>query len=219
MNEQLNLRRHGSSLRHAFNGLVFALVICAVVLGSTAGWMRYTKRRTSGLKDATQQTVGTVVSEISLAAGGLAPNDTAPRYICPQCSSYCWTQSKAGYLMCPFCKQPMVQEIPGIVAAAGLVAGDPMAMPIIPIQVGVKPVHADRGSCTNCHLVIRTATPGLGPTIQAGISRPHRNRGTCTTCHLVIRKNGLGPVPTITAAAVVPHPDRGVCANCHVVAK
>jgi len=212
MNKESGLRQHARSPRHTLNGLIFALVIFAVLLGSTTGWMRYTKKKTSGIGDAAEQTMGRLVPEVSLAAGS-APISGTQRLICPQCGSYCITWS--GSPMCPFCKQPMVPEVPGIVAAAGVGTGGSTS--IVPIQAGVKPAHDKRGACTNCHTVVNAANPSLAPAIQSGIARPHGDRGTCTTCHSVIRANGRGPVPTITVEAVAPHPDRGICANCHIV--
>ena len=211
------LQQHAHGLRHAFNGVIFALVIFAVLLGATTGWMRYTKKRTSGIKDAAQQTMGGLMPEVTLAAA-LAPIGVRQRFICPQCGSYCVTST--GSPMCPFCKQPMVPEVPGIVAAAGVATADVATVgttSIVPIQAGVKAAHANRGVCANCHLVVRTANTGLAPMIEVGMDRPHRNRGTCTTCHSVMKAKGIGPVPTITADAVPPHPDRGLCANCHII--
>ena len=198
------LQQHAHGLRHAFNGVIFALVIFAVLLGATTGWMRYTKKRTSGIKDAAQQTMGGFVAEVTLTAAS-APIGVRQRFICPQCGSYCVTST--GSPMCPFCKQPMVPEVPGIVAAAGVATADVATVgttSIVPIQAGVKAAHANRGVCANCHLVVRTANTGLAPMIEVGMDRPHRNRGTCTTCHSVMKAKGIGPVPTINAAALIP---------------
>ena len=222
MNKESGLQQHALRPRHALNGLIFALVIFALLLGSAAGWMRYTQKRTSGIKDAAQQTMGGLVPEVRLAASS-APIGVTQRFICPQCGSYCITG--AGSPKCPFCNQPMVPEVPGIVAAAGVTtAGVAIGSTaigsttsIVPIQAGVKPAHDNRGPCTNCHTVVKAANPSLAPVIQAGIARPHGDRGNCTTCHSVIRAKGKGPVPVITVDAVAPHPDRGICANCHMV--
>jgi hypothetical protein len=208
--------QHTDSPRHAFNGLIFVLMIVAVGCGAFAGWMRYSKKRACGFADAAQQAMGGMLPEFSLA-GGLTPAaGAACQFICPQCGSYCMTQSRAGCPICPFCKQAMVPEVTGIQPVANLAAG--IAAPI-PVQAGVKATHDNRGACTNCHTVVRTANGALAPAIQAGIASPHRNRGECTACHAVMRTGGLGQVSMITADAVAPHANRGTCGNCHVVAQ
>ena len=213
MDTQPDQQQHVNGPRHALNGLIFALIVFAVLLGGSAGWMRYSSKRASGFEDAAQQAMGALLPEFSLT-GGPAPVGGTPRFICPQCSSYCWTQSRAGSPLCPFCKQAMVAESPGILPVAGVAANT--ASPI-PVQAGVKATHDNRGVCTNCHTVVKTVNSGLAPAIQAGITSPHRNRGACTACHSVVRANGLGRVATITADAVATHPVRGACANCHIV--
>lgn len=217
MDTQPDLQQHENAPRHALNGLIFALMIFAVLLGAATGWMRYTKKRACGFQDAAEQAMGGLLPELTLA-GGLTPGGGTPRFICPQCSSYCWTQSRVGCPLCPFCKQPMVQEVPGVAAAGGLTPVGGTA-PIIPIQAGVKATHDQRGPCMNCHTVVKTVNTGLAPAIQSGVASPHRNRGACTTCHSVLMKDGRGPVPTIAADAVARHPDLGACANCHLITK
>ena len=208
------------------NGVVYALIVCAIALGATAGWMRSWQSSESGSSNGVQEMIGSLwPPDISLAAGwGAAegrPQDAvaAPRCrsVCPQCQSSCWTRGRSGFLLCPFCGQGMVEQVRELVQAAATAA--PGTASLIPIQAGVMPTHDNRGACTNCHTVIRTVGSGLAPMIEAGVERPHRHRGSCAACHAVVRANGLGPVPTIPVDAVAPHPERGACANCHIVAK
>ena len=170
MDTQPDPQQHVNGPRHAFNGLIFALIVFAVLLGGSAGWMRYSSKRACGVQDAAEQAMGALLPQFSLA-GGLAPVGVTPRFICPQCSSYCWTQSRTGSPLCPFCKQAMVQESPGILPVAGFAVDTTSP---ISIQAGVKATHNSRGVCSNCHTVVKTVNSGLTPamTPAAAVAPP-----------------------------------------------
>ena len=122
MDTQPDLQEHTNGPRYASNGLIFALIIIAVLLGATAGWMRYSKKRACGFQDAAYQGMGAMLPELC-PIGGVIPGGAASRFICPQCSSYCWTRVRAGCPLCPFCKQAMVQDAPVVVPAGGVIPG------------------------------------------------------------------------------------------------
>jgi len=124
MDTQPDLQEHTNGPRYASNGLIFALIIIAVLLGATAGWMRYSKKRACGFQDAAYQGMGAMLPELC-PIGGVIPGGAASRFICPQCSSYCWTQVRAGCPLCPICRQPMVPEVTGVAPAAGPTAAAP----------------------------------------------------------------------------------------------
>ena len=50
------------------------------------------------------------------------------------------------------------------------------------IVAGVRPIHADRGVCTNCHSVL-TAQRAPVPSISSLSVMPHAYRGVCSNCH------------------------------------
>jgi hypothetical protein len=206
--------------------VVYGLIVCAIAVGATAGWLRYSQKRELEPSKVAHEALGDLwPPDMSLVANWQPTKSTAPnavaapgrRLVCPQCQSFCRARGRNGSLRCPFCGQGMVEQVPRIQEVAAKVTVD-TAWPI-PIQTGVKSAHGKRGACTNCHTVVGSAAASLAPMIQAGIKSPHRNRGACAACHPVVRANGLGPVPTIQADAVAPHPERGTCANCHIVAK
>jgi len=199
--------------RYAINGLVFALIVCAVGLGAAAGWMRYTKKKTSGFEDAAQQAMGGLLPGFSLT-GGVVPTG---RFLCPQCQSYCWTQGRTGGLACPFCKQAMVADNAGIlpVAAAGVAEGR-----FVCPQCGSFCMTQGRGGFPICPFCKQrmveeaptvlpvagvAATAGSPISIQAGVKPIHGNRGPCTNCHIVNRQNVAAlNVATLTPAAAAP---------------
>ena len=121
-------RQYLNGPRYAINGLVFALIVCAVALGGAAGWMRYTKKKSCGFTDAAQQAMGGLLPQFSpgdgwLPTGGFVGN-AAGKFTCPQCGSFCWTQARGGCPLCPFCKRAMVAESPAVVPVAAAGTGE-----------------------------------------------------------------------------------------------
>ncbi len=79
---------------------------------------------------------------------------------------------------------------PPLAATAAARPGTPPA-----IRAGAQPGHADRGTCTSCHLVV----DGRGapvPAISALSTMRHPYRGVCSNCHrLVTAIGGADPAP------------------------
>jgi len=103
-----------------------------------------------------------------------------------------------------------------------------------PIQPSALRPHRYMGSCTNCHVFMKTggqlATDAGDilpnpPAITANAKAPHRKRGQCANCHAIMSKGQLltdaGDLlpnpPPITKGAKAPHSYRGQCTNCHII--
>ena len=93
-----------------------------------------------------------------------------------------------------------------------------------PIQPGALRPHRYMGSCTNCHIFMKTggqlATDAGDilpnpPPITKNAKALHRYRGQCSTCHTISDKR-TNP-PPITKNAKAPHSYRGQCDTCHTI--
>jgi serine protease Do len=98
-----------------------------------------------------------------------------------------------------------------------------------PIQPGALRPHRYMGSCTDCHILMKTggqlATDAGDilpnpPPITQNAKAPHRDRGRCVNCHTILPTdtgNILPNPPPITKNAQAPHGYRGPCASCHII--
>jgi len=98
-----------------------------------------------------------------------------------------------------------------------------------PIQPGALRPHRYMGTCTDCHILMKTggqlATDAGDilpnpPPITQNAKAPHRDRGQCINCHTIITTtpaNTIVKPPPITQNAKAPHSYRGPCATCHTI--
>lgn len=121
MDTQPDLQERATGSRNIPNGVIYALIIVALLLGGSVGWMRYNKKRDCGYEDAAYRAMGAMLPGFC-PIGSMVPVAGASRFTCPQCSSFCVTQMRAGCPLCPICKQAMVPETAGITRAAGIPA-------------------------------------------------------------------------------------------------
>jgi membrane-associated protease RseP (regulator of RpoE activity) len=97
--------------------------------------------------------------------------------------------------------QQVAQHLsPGVAALQGgwqLAAGGTQ-IPVI--RAGAVAPHADRGVCTNCHIVVSSRQEPIPP-IRASSAMPHEYRGVCSNCHLLASQSGLNANPYRMQAA------------------
>ncbi|MFC1596780.1 hypothetical protein ACFL5Q_02430 [Planctomycetota bacterium] len=69
------------------------------------------------------------------------------------------------------------------------------------IRAGAVPLHADRGICTQCHIVVGAGQRAVPP-ISSSSTMPHEYRGVCSNCHVFLNTSRFNSYRTQTATAM-----------------